>query len=120
MSKTCKDCLYYECCKSLSKDFIKHPKDYENNEKMSEICITFKDRSKFVELPCKIGDTVYFIKAAFNYLPVPKAEKIRKIELLYDNIVLFRTENRSFESKRIGETVFLTREEAEQALREMN
>lgn len=70
-----------------------------------------------IELPCNIGDTVYFIKAAFSWLPVPKAEKIQKIEL-YDIDIIFRTESRVFNDKAIGDTVFLTLNEAEKVLRE--
>lgn len=66
--------------------------------------------------PCKVGDTVYFTKAHFGFLPTPKAEKIRKIEL-YDIDVIFRTESRAFNDKAIGSTVFLTKEEAEKALK---
>ena len=68
--------------------------------------------------PCKVGDTVYFTKAHFGFLPTPKAEKIRKIEL-YDIDVIFRTESRVFNDKAIGSTVFLTKEEAEKALERM-
>ena len=69
-------------------------------------------------LPCNVGDTVYFTKAIFSALPAPMAEEVRKIEITKDN-VLFRTKNnRAFDVFAIGETVFLTREEAEQALKE--
>lgn len=68
--------------------------------------------------PCNVGDTVYFTKAHFGFLPTPKAEKIRKIEL-YDIDVIFRTESRAFNDKAIGSTVFLTKEEAEKELERM-
>lgn len=68
--------------------------------------------------PCKVGDIVYFIKSSFSYLQKPKEEKIRKIEL-YSSEIIFRTQERSFGVDKIGETVFLTRQEAEDKLAEM-
>lgn len=48
---TCKDCLHVEVCDSRCPD--------TNNERL--ICDNYKDRSRFVELPYKLGDVVYFI-----------------------------------------------------------
>ena len=46
----CKDCLHYEfCCTGKS-----GLPDYVN-------CKYFKDRNRFVELPCKLGETFYTI-----------------------------------------------------------
>ncbi len=112
----CKDCLSYDVC--LMREIVEE--NYpERHYTEKNNCDHFNERSKLIELPCKVGDTVYFIKAAFSYLPTPKAEKIRKIEL-YDIDVLFRTKNRSFAVEKIGKTVFLTKEEAERALEEYN
>lgn len=109
---SCKDCIHFKACNHwLSK---------ENQQLLSEeghICEHFKDRNKFVELPCKVGDTVYFIKYAFNFLQTPKVEKIQKIEI-YDIDVIFRTKSRAFNDKAINDMVFLSREEAEKALEE--
>ncbi len=53
----CKDCIHNEACNCwLSK---------ENKQLLSEeghICEHFKDRNKFIELPCKVGDTVYVLE----------------------------------------------------------
>lgn len=50
--KTCKECIHYEVCRALCK----------SKEELMP-CVVFKYRSHFVELPCKLGDFVYFIKA---------------------------------------------------------
>ena len=47
MSK-CENCIHYERCDSLSETV---------NENYQ--CDYFKDKSLCVELPCKVGDTVY-------------------------------------------------------------
>lgn len=105
---TCKDCLHYEACDEQKKI----------NHKLSKsVCKHFKHKSHFVELPCRVGETVYYIKSAFSYLEAPKAEIVRKIELLDEQIV-FRTANRCFNIENIGKTVFLSREGAEKALKE--
>ena len=82
--------------------------EYENLE----------EQGKLLKLPCAVGGTVWFIKSNFAYMKNPKAEKVRKIEII-DGEIIFRTENRCFEMKRIGKTVFLTEEEAEVALKEL-
>lgn len=90
--------------------------DDGNNDRANQIIDIFDIATEnCIELPCKVGDTVYRINAMFSFLPVPKAEKIQKIEL-YDINIIFRTVNRAFNDKDIGKTVFLTREEATKAL----
>ena len=42
--KTCEDCTHYDICATAYGDCILH------------ICDSFKDASKFIELPCAIGD----------------------------------------------------------------
>ena len=48
---TCKECIHYDVCKALE-DEVDMISTYQ--------CGCFKDKSKFIELPCKVGDTVYF------------------------------------------------------------
>ena len=56
---TCKDCLHGDVCFTVLN---------------SMLCQHFKDRSRFVELPCKVGDRVYAAftkaKAAVEYVIV--------------------------------------------------
>ena len=54
---------------------------------------------------CKVGDTVYQIDA----------ERVFKSKV---KAIVYDTENIAFDERAIGKTVFLTREEAEQALKE--
>lgn len=55
---TCKDCLHYELCDTQA--FNGFNKNFEP-EKDWKYCGVFKDKSKYIELPCKIGDTVYVL-----------------------------------------------------------
>lgn len=57
--KTCKDCIHYDVCEYEYPDFV-HEKE-DKNADMEKECIQFKEKSLFVELPCKVGDTVYLV-----------------------------------------------------------
>lgn len=47
---TCKDCIHSKVCEFFS---------YRITSNAEQKCKHFKDRFRFVELPCKVGDTVY-------------------------------------------------------------
>lgn len=53
----CENCIKADVCK-VAEEFEKEPVD----GMYIEGCEYFKDRTRFVELPCKVGDKVYFIK----------------------------------------------------------
>ena len=48
---SCKDCINYDVCSTKGANC-----DRGNN------CVMYKDRNRFVELPCKVGDTVYILE----------------------------------------------------------
>ena len=58
---TCKDCLHWDACKNML-EAMGHIVDGDG-ENADQRCNDFTDKSRFVELPCKIGDTVYRIYA---------------------------------------------------------
>lgn len=118
---TCKDCLHLEVCNSRFPD--------PNNERI--ICEQFKDRSRFVELPCKVGDMVYMITEQMQKVGRKKVTKTVIVECCVDNFrigdagypsaALCDNENAwhyGVEPKMFGEIIFLSREDAEQALKE--
>jgi len=76
-----------------------------------------------VALPCNINDHVWFIKSAFSVLVKPLEARIIDIRgisidrnILYESITLYNDLARRFTSNDIGTKVFLTKEEAEQAI----
>ena len=77
-----------------------------------------EEQGKLLKLLCAVGDTVWFIKSCFSFMSKPKAEKVRKIEIIPGEII-FITENRRFDIGSVGKTVFLTIEAAEAALEEL-
>ena len=113
---SCKDCLHYGfCCLGTS-----GKPDYVN-------CKYFKDRNRFVELPCKVGDAIYILT---NDSPTGIEEsQVKKIELI-------KTQNKTklrltapcvyddwgsaqweIGVNDFGKTAFLTRKEAERELK---
>ena len=75
-----------------------------------------------VVLPCKVGDTVWVTAARVigrwmpEQLSQPDAAVILRTYIDKDGKYLFETERYTFERRIIGKAVFLTREEAEQAM----
>lgn len=72
-----------------------------NYTRLRELAEADKD-GRVVVLPCKVGDTVYILRRAFD-----GADVVGETELWWDDI------------PQLGKTVFLTREESEKALQEM-
>ena len=94
MDKTCKDCVCNELCTTIG---------FNNGFQGGEQCRHFKDKSLFIELPCKVGDRVYcesWIKGRIKSFNAPDTYWIIEKKELF------------------GKELFLTREEAEQALKE--
>lgn len=54
MNKTCKDCIHYDVC-SLVLQYGKFAIDVCNKG--------FKDKARYIELPCAVGDDVWWIDA---------------------------------------------------------
>ena len=123
---TCKECMHNKVCSAyiLVGDY-------------GEICPHFANKSRYIKLPCKVGDIVYAVKGCF-YLPhathikrnelidceiiVVKQTKKGKFILLkplIDEVFGMRSANQWFPLTSIGTTVFLTRESAKKALREL-
>ena len=110
---TCKDCIHYDLCRSCSRIQLGwHGNSVHYVENMEEICKDFKDRSRFVELPCKVGDTVYYFNSAGEiYSQKVSGFIVNFVGILVDSDVMF-------DSHLMGDRFISTREEAEQALKE--
>ena len=102
---TCKDC--HDCAFDLMCTYMG---DWVG---IRTPCPAFKDKSRFVELPCKVGDTIYW-----NLLGKPVEDEIVSITIYKNVIRVFLKEGISFDIEDIGRMLFLSREEAEQAPKE--
>lgn len=102
---TCKDCIHYEICK-MDGTIIETKK-----------CEYFKDKSKFIELPCKVGGTMYVIDE-----PLWKDEFNQPYQIdVYDNCT-YDTILGYVKRKYFGRCVFATNDinKAEAKLKELN
>lgn len=104
---TCKDCIHFETCKAFSR--VRQDVMFTSSSEAGMLCSRFADKSRFIELPCKIGDEVYVItKAGYPYhgTHIQRHYHVEPREFTYAHI------------PNIGKSVFLTREKAEAALAE--
>ena len=120
--QNCADCIHYEACAVSDACMAFAP--LGNPE---TICKHFADKSLYIKLPCKVGDTVW-INGCFGGLAEP--HKIVQISTrtgsersvysfeawLVGKYPISRNNSASFWDDAFGKTVFLTREEAEAAL----
>ena len=77
-----------------------------------------EENGLLLRLPCKVGTTVYYLNRAKG--KVREAE-VWKIGLLYDNkgAIYVNEKDMCFSFEALGKFWFLTREEAEQALKQV-
>lgn len=110
----CKNCIKADVCKVLE-DFYKDT----FYGRYIQGCDYFKDHNRFVELPCKVGDTVY-VKTLFgDYAEAEVRDYSYFISCGFCVVVTStKFDKHHIPFSKFGKTVFLTREEAEQALKE--
>ena len=97
----CKDCVHVDVCQ---KTRIMNPA-YDYAPK----CNDFKDRSRFAELPCKVGDEIFCTTIGKIYPGI-----VGRIELDDEGFAIITTDGYCFDSL----ICYHTQEEAEQALKE--
>lgn len=104
--------------------FQNKSKCYENNiyEKLREY-EDLEEQGLLLRLPCKVGDTVYRITPNDNYIMKSTVEEFVSFVSTNSIYMIVRDElfncRRGLPNSEIGKTWFLTREEAEQKLKEM-
>lgn len=115
---TCKDCIHFKACYEMARA---NNAD-EFNTMYAEKCEDFSDRSAWVKLPCKVGDTLYE-PTDRGTISEYRVTAIR-VEL-FSTFVEWKIKEgivwryvHEINSNEIGKTVFFSREEAEQALKE--
>lgn len=118
MMTTCKDCTHYEACSFHENLWMN---DSFTHLTPCDSCPAFKDRSRFVELPCKPGDIVFYMnRYRRNVWPM----KIISVEINSQGINEYGCwcdvpESYTpicFTPIAIGKTVFFTQEKAEAEL----
>lgn len=114
---TCKDCLHNHVCALWRAQEGQDAKSWSDSDDWD--CDYFDDKSRFVEMPCKVGDKLYriftmdsdAIKPWVGELP----EIVERIGVATKNIMGHWN---VYPIDYFGKRVFLTREEAEADLAE--
>lgn len=113
---TCKDCIHYDVCDDCGLRFIVDVEDK---------CKEAKDKSRFVELPCKVGDKLYFIYPNDEFNEGCSIETVVDVSVRGVYISPFISgecaeQNYFVPWENLNREYFLTREEAEKALERRN
>ena len=113
---TCKDCLHFKVCEEYHRGYwgsnaIIH---ITINNTDTDDCPHFKDRSKFIELPYGVGDSIYYHDTAGTIYK----EKISDILVLTDDIRIDLEGGLEFSNILINKKFFLSPEGASKALKE--
>ena len=115
---TCKDCIHYDVCEEKDTQYTGLPFSIANDKP----CKHFKDKSRFIELPCKVGDKVYVIT---GYEEHSWIDELKVIGFSYNgkNFISVITTNGSFDYYKDDfdyELVTLDKSKAEAKLKELN
>ena len=110
--KTCKDCIHHEVCKYKDEKVSLGTKTCEL---VADDFKCFKDKSRIVELPCKVGDTVYEIRPDRGFIQeytvitihISRCDAFFDWELI-DGEGIYSNVN-GFTVNMLGKTVFLSK-----------
>lgn len=98
---TCKDCLHYKMC---------------NYGQIGKLCADFSDKSEWVHLPCKVGDTIFFDTWRHGESIGVQPHKVGKVVVIVSTTRKSGCVGADIPDWAFGKTVFLTREEAKKEL----
>ena len=126
---TCAECVHYEACTSFANMILDASNVSEDDAQCllkkctgdATVCNDFADRSRFMEVPCAVGDTVYVIEnIAGEEKIIQDHVETMGIGYYADGINIYQWDGVKTDGyfEDFGKTVFITREEAEQALKE--
>lgn len=117
---TCKDCFNCDVC-----GVWENAGSLKTQMERAETLECFKDKSKIVELPCKVGDNLYVLLDDYNLNKVILKAQAVTVEYCDKSYGRIWAEVESpkgtmitFEACDVGISVFLSPEEAEKALKE--
>lgn len=123
----CKNCIHFEVCDGGSSidEFMEHGTYTDGVEKE---CECFKDRTRFVELPCRVGDNIFHIA---DYIDGVDIKTVHHFRIVEDGVYLYSDpwDGEICQSNQVGKIVvdkygygwngyFLTEDKAKKALEE--
>ena len=117
---TCKDCLHSGICAiQLEPHYVldRAQKLMRESNNVEHECLSFKDRSRFVELPCRVSGDCFFV----NQNGTIQRATLERVYMFSTSTELFLNDGREIYSTSLNESnieLFPTYEEAEQSLKE--
>lgn len=114
---TCeKHCLHWEVCRLIPPKYA--TVKYYTFCNCAEECECFKDKSRVLDLLCKVGDVVYYVSE--NAFQIEKGNIKEIVITKYNKIINvdFGYMRKLFDEEYLRKIIFLTKEAAEQALKE--
>lgn len=119
----CKNCVHFAVCVNV---YCEVTAETEIKNIHGKPCYYFEDKSKYIELPCKVGDTVYsyckvvdqIVGYSVEDVHIDK-EQTRYFATAFDVYYKEYLDEIEFAEDEIGKTVFLAKSEAEQKLKEL-
>ena len=124
---TCKDCIHFGICNCDVHFTVDGTTQMQNAVDVDVECKNFKDKSRYIETPCKVGDTVYIVDGTTDGIVEGKITRLEYniyttprewITVKCNHPFFGKLEERNRIDLLLGKTVFLTKEEAEKALAE--
>lgn len=119
----CKDCYHYKICENnlmqqgIDPTSIVFASTVDNS---ADNCPYFQDKSMLIELPCKVGDTVYVCYESPYGVLETTIDKIiihqKHTQIVFTNRSEFTVGDNDWNTYK--KSVFFTRDEAEKALEE--
>ncbi len=118
---TCKDCLHYEACKGTYDILDATCSGEFDYEEFARSCKYFTNRSEWVHLPCRLNLPKELYRYMFDddYNKIVVKCKVGEVTGYGFELIHYDGRRWKYGYDRIGKTVFLTREEAEEALEGM-
>lgn len=109
---TCKDCIHYDVCEYTDRYIPLSDGKYCNSTNVEKIGCPFIDKSKIIELPCKVGDKVWWNTGLTIW------ERIVKGIIVYQNTM--RLDLDDFQPIVNHKNLIYGEEEAKAKLKELN
>ena len=117
---TCKDCIHWELCKNGHYRFAEIVKFIHELDDIENACDYFKAKSLIVELPCEIGTELFLSDYLMQHHRLKEYKFIGTRVVMVIECFEFQRTCKRFLDEHFGKTVFLTKEEAEVRLKELN
>lgn len=111
----CKNCVHFAVCANV---YCEVTAETEIKNIHGKPCYYFEDKSKYIALPCKVGDRVYVICYKRNVQPYIRVETVLHMNYLQGKSLALWQIHTEYAAHNAKDVIY-TKSEAEQKLKEM-